>query len=49
MYSALGAEALLWMKLQRDLLNCGNKESRNWEYEETYIIEFEKKHIIVEL
>ena len=50
MYSALGAEALLWMKLQRDLLNCGNKESRNWDYEEIYIIEIENKyHRVVEL
>ena len=38
------------MKSQRDLRNYGNKESRNWEYEEIYIIEIENKyHRVVEL
>lgn len=41
MCSAFGAEALLLMKLQRDSQNFGNKESQNWDYEETYIVEFE--------
>ena len=40
MYTALGAEALLLMKSQRVSRNFGQKVSRNWEYEETYIIEF---------
>ena len=50
MYSALGAGVLRLMRWQRALRNFGNKESQNWEYEETYIIEFENKnHRVVEL